>query len=336
MENMTDLKTNGGVMVTAFGRHSDLLNLANFVAEVIRDCQEAAVHVTVDQQVIDGIDCEAEGALLVVGFWRLLRQYHDTKPSLVYVCGPSLKASFLILLQKVFLRQSVVHLHRLDYESFGLVKSLGLRVYNLFMALLVTEIVVHTRVTSGLRRKVNVLPLPLHNPRSGCGQPAREKYILFFGRIERSKGLDRVIELALGLPQCPVRVVGECVDTSQLAVITEAKGIANIDVQEGRVEESEVADLLENARLIVLPYKSATQSGLPLLAASYAVPVLATDVGDLKETIEVLGVGKAIPYDLSQWISLIECDAIKAVSSAGSNYQMEATAKYTDMLRSLF
>jgi glycosyltransferase involved in cell wall biosynthesis len=49
------------------------------------------------------------------------------------------------------------------------------------------------------------------------------------------------------------------------------------------------------ADAVVLPYRSGTQSGITAIAQHFAVPVLATDVGGLKEAIAHEATGLVIP-----------------------------------------
>jgi glycosyltransferase involved in cell wall biosynthesis len=51
------------------------------------------------------------------------------------------------------------------------------------------------------------------------------------------------------------------------------------------INDSEVPTLFSAANVCVLPYKSATQSGITSIAYHFNTPVIATDVGGLKETV---------------------------------------------------
>ena len=51
------------------------------------------------------------------------------------------------------------------------------------------------------------------------------------------------------------------------------------------------------ADLAVLPYRSATQSGISAIASHFGVPMVVTDVGGLKDDIGAFGTGLVA----SQW-----------------------------------
>jgi glycosyltransferase involved in cell wall biosynthesis len=57
------------------------------------------------------------------------------------------------------------------------------------------------------------------------------------------------------------------------------------------IKDSEVSDYFSAADLAVLPYRSATQSGISSVSYHFEVPMIVTDVGDLKETIGDRGTG---------------------------------------------
>ena len=56
-------------------------------------------------------------------------------------------------------------------------------------------------------------------------------------------------------------------------------------------KDSEVSKYFSAADLAVLPYRSATQSGISSVSYHFEVPMIVTDVGGLKETIGDRGTG---------------------------------------------
>jgi glycosyltransferase involved in cell wall biosynthesis len=56
-----------------------------------------------------------------------------------------------------------------------------------------------------------------------------------------------------------------------------------------------VAELFTEADAVVLPYAEASQSGVLNLAAAFGLPVIATDVGELRATVEGQRMGLAVP-----------------------------------------
>jgi glycosyltransferase involved in cell wall biosynthesis len=130
--------------------------------------------------------------------------------------------------------------------------------------------------------------------RKMLGLDIHKKTLLFFGLIRDYKGLDLLID-ALSLLD----------DSYQLLIAGESYGSFDkyqkqIDYSPAKdcikifnhyISDLEVPVLFSAADVLVLPYKSATQSGVIPIAYHFEVPVLATGVGGLKETIEGAGTG---------------------------------------------
>lgn len=115
-----------------------------------------------------------------------------------------------------------------------------------------------------------------------------KKTILFFGFIRDYKGLDLLIE-----------AFGKLDDSYQLIIAGESYGsfdkyqsqIArsprkdNIHVHNTYISDAQVPQYFCAADLCVLPYKSATQSGITSISFHFDLPIVATDVGGLKESV---------------------------------------------------
>ena len=121
-----------------------------------------------------------------------------------------------------------------------------------------------------------------------------KKNLLFFGLIRTYKGLDILLE-----------AFGKLSDEYQLIIAGEPYGSFDkyqeiIDRLPGKdrifmdlkyIKDSEVTDYFSAADLAVLPYRSATQSGISSVSYHFEVPMVVTDVGGLKETIGDRGTG---------------------------------------------
>ncbi len=57
------------------------------------------------------------------------------------------------------------------------------------------------------------------------------------------------------------------------------------------IRDAEVKDFFSAADLTVLPYRSATQSGISSVSCHFIVPMVVTDVGGLRETVGARGTG---------------------------------------------
>ncbi len=113
---------------------------------------------------------------------------------------------------------------------------------------------------------------------------------LFFGRIDPYKGIDYLIDAYRQLLEVyPPEVVsltiagsGQLDEKSQNLI----QSTPNCFLINRYIREDEVDDLFSAANtVLVLPYVDATQSGVMTLAYQYAIPVIATNTGGLKEQL---------------------------------------------------
>lgn len=108
-----------------------------------------------------------------------------------------------------------------------------------------------------------------------------EPYILFFGRIEKYKGVDILIEAFRKLANV----------TDNLKLVVAGKG--KVDYQptdndrilliDRFIKDEEVGDLYSKASFVVYPYISATQSGVLSVAMYFGTPIIASDVPFFKD-----------------------------------------------------
>jgi glycosyltransferase involved in cell wall biosynthesis len=114
---------------------------------------------------------------------------------------------------------------------------------------------------------------------------SRENVALFFGRIEPYKGLDTLIDAGLRLRgQIKILIAGPGAIQKNLSK-TLRKHSQIFEVHNRYLSKPEVAQLFQRAAVCVLPYHQATQSSIPLIAAAFGVPVVATDMGALAEDV---------------------------------------------------
>jgi glycosyltransferase involved in cell wall biosynthesis len=67
------------------------------------------------------------------------------------------------------------------------------------------------------------------------------------------------------------------------------------DIRHRHIDDPEVAQLFLDADIVALPYTEASQSGVLNLAAAFGKPVVATDVGELRATVESNNLGLVVP-----------------------------------------
>ena len=147
------------------------------------------------------------------------------------------------------------------------------------------------------------------------GLKSGKKNILFFGLIRTYKGLDILLEAFGMLPEdYQLIIAGEpygSFDKYQ-QIIDRLPGKDRIYMDLKYIRDSEVATYFSAADLAVLPYRSATQSGISSVSYHFEVPMIVTDVGGLKETIGDRGTGivseEGTPEAISKEILRYFCD----------------------------
>jgi len=119
--------------------------------------------------------------------------------------------------------------------------------------------------------------------------------VLFFGQIAPYKGLEYLIAAVAVLAKTgeDVRLIvagrvkrgSERYWGSIRRSITDL-GIEDLVVQKIRfIPDDEVETYFKAADAVVIPYVDIFQSGVPFLAFSFGLPVIATDVGSLREDV---------------------------------------------------
>jgi len=127
-----------------------------------------------------------------------------------------------------------------------------------------------------------------------------ERIILFFGYVRRYKGLHVLLQaMPHLLALFPVRllVVGEFYDDEQAyREQIRTLGLEHaVTLYSDYVPNERVGEFFSAADVVVLPYLSATQSGIAQIAYNFDRPVIATDVGGLAEVVIDGRTGYVVP-----------------------------------------
>lgn len=121
-----------------------------------------------------------------------------------------------------------------------------------------------------------------------------KKTLLFFGLIREYKGLDILLKAFRNLGEdYQLVIAGEPYGSFKpYQDLIDASGCSDrIHTFLSYIKDSQVVDYFSVADLTVLPYRSATQSGISSIAYHFEVPMVVTDVGGLRETIGNRGTG---------------------------------------------
>ena len=226
------------------------------------------------------------------------------RPDVVHVTGPHL---WNVLILRALRDDGipVTHtLHDLDPHP-GTAFGPLIRVWNQWIVRLADHVLVHAN-----EYRDRLLEMGLERSRVGCtpllhlflghiylntvvalaDDVAYEPWVLFFGRIERYKGLDHLItawammEAVNGREAPAPRLV--LAGPGDLSDVWSGPLPPGIEVRNGLIEDEEALDLFRRCGLLVLPYMGATQSALIPAAYFFHKPVMAAPSGALDEYVE--------------------------------------------------
>lgn len=114
-----------------------------------------------------------------------------------------------------------------------------------------------------------------------------EGTILFFGRVNRYKGLSFLVEAVDILKDRGITVRVVIAGTGPDLATRREKLHADpaYTLMEEYIPADRVPELFRRAQVVALPYTDATQSGVAALALNFGRPVVASDVGSLREVV---------------------------------------------------
>ena len=166
----------------------------------------------------------------------------------------------------------------------------------------VTRLVVHTAYTRNRLIRdgidpstVAIIPHGLLHLDGDVEEPRPEptqSRILFFGTLKPYKGLETLIRAFSMLPSAyrrdaTLHVVGRAMmDLAPLRSLARREGVQQrIEWQLGYLPEQSLGSILDRTTVLALPYRHIDQSGVLITAVGAGIPVVATDVGGIPETI---------------------------------------------------
>ena len=223
------------------------------------------------------------------------------RPDVVHITGPHLwNVPLMRGLRAAGL--PVIHtLHDLD-PHYGTRFGLLLRLWNQMVIRGADHLLVHGRI---YRERLRAMGVPreriTHTPllhlflseKSVQALPAAmddieyQRWALFFGRLERYKGLDCLLtacdmmsDASTDSPQVVIAGPGN------LSGLWVGPPPNTVEVRNRRISDTEALDLFRRCGLLVLPYINATQSALIAAAYYFRKPVLVTRTGALPEYVE--------------------------------------------------
>ena len=253
--------------------------------------------------------------------WAKTASYINSKnPDLIVVdwwqpyFGPCLRGVTSLIKKELkskilFITENVIS-HEARWID-GFLTRMGLKHADRFLAL--SKSVVETLRPMAKGRKIYRSELPVfgHYSKDEALDIAAEKeklgferdatVLLFFGYVRNYKGLDILIEAFAEIeekyPDYRLLIAGEFYDNPQPYLqLIEKLGIAKkVKVINKFIPNEAVAAYFTLSEVVVLPYRSATQSGILNIAVGYEKPVVITNVGGLSEFVEDEKTGIFVP-----------------------------------------
>lgn len=167
-----------------------------------------------------------------------------------------------------------------------------------------TKIIVHSNHVKNIlisqynipEKKIIFIPLGAYSYNSNtvgrvinCDNPI---HLLFFGRIEKYKGLGLTIKVHQQLVRQGYETFLDIYGSGDLSEYQEIiKNDRTIGIINRWIFDNEVENIFSKSDIVLLTYIEASQSGVVEIAANMGVPVVATPVGGLKEQVNQLECG---------------------------------------------
>lgn len=254
---------------------------------------------------------------LVTAYFKLFTHVTRSDTRLIHIQWPYKLVFFdrtvLNLYYKALGKKTVFTAHNIDAAARDGNQSWANRASLRFHYRIIDHIIVHTeRMKSELsqefgikKSKITVIPhgimsavpetsLDRSAARKRLGLGAGDRIMLAFGLITPYKGLEYLVD-AFGLlckqdQNIKLIIAGrikECPEYwKKINVLIERNGLQNSIITHLRhIPDDEVEIFFKAADVLVMPYRGIFQSGVIFLAYRFGLPVIATDVGSLKEVV---------------------------------------------------
>lgn len=179
-------------------------------------------------------------------------------------------------------------------------------------------------------QRVNVLPHgelgSLYQRRSKKNSLPREPYtLLFFGRIWPYKGLKYLLEamplIAERIPEVKLVIAGRGEDIN--SYFPDGYDSKSYEIINDFIPNKDVIGLFQRSAVTVLPYIEASQSGVAALSYGVGTPVVASDVGGLREIVQHQKDGLLVP---PQNVRALADAIISLLSDRNLQQQMQTEA----------
>jgi glycosyltransferase involved in cell wall biosynthesis len=212
-----------------------------------------------------------------------------------------------------------------------------------------------TVIPFGINNTLPVTGMTTGEAKRRLGFQSGEKVMLFFGQIAPYKGLEHLVAAfpELSKKNMDLRIViagkvkkGHEDYWAKIQSVINTNGNATKVLQRiEHIPDEDVEVYFKAADVLVLPYNQIFQSGVPFLAYNFGLPVIATDVGSLREDILEGKTGYICkpqdPADLAERVKIffeselfrqLERYRIEIQKFANDRYSWSRVAEITEMV----
>ncbi|HEX5483539.1 MAG TPA: glycosyltransferase family 4 protein [Terriglobia bacterium] len=169
----------------------------------------------------------------------------------------------------------------------------------------------HFRISERAADRIRVLPHGIGDPiQVSSKEEARrrlkldpsETIFLVFGILRKDKRIDLAIEAIKGLSKCRLIIAGEAQDLTKEMIedLVKRHGCErSVTAEIGFLPEKKMHDYFSACDVVVIPYDKSFKglSGILTLACGHGRMVIASDVGQLGETVKRYGIGLTVEPD---------------------------------------
>lgn len=161
------------------------------------------------------------------------------------------------------------------------------------------EICIHQGID---KNRIDIIPLGLLINNTNTDQVSSQRdyknkfTVLFFGRIEKYKGIEYFIQAANIIFKTNKEVIFLIVGSGDFSKYKNLiQNTNNVKVINRYIPDEEIGYYFETADVVVLPYISGSQTGVIPVAYAFKKPVIVTNVGSIPEMVEDNKTGLIIP-----------------------------------------
>jgi glycosyltransferase involved in cell wall biosynthesis len=242
------------------------------------------------------------------------REVRTFRPDVVHFQAPLNRRLDAFLLRRLSRRTAVVWTAH-NVLPFERTPEDSARFAEIYRA--VDRVIVHTPpAATALRELAGVEPVVVDHPvpeplvqleraeaRERLGLEPDGRLLVALGFIRAYKGYDLLADVWEGLGAAAPRllVLGELHAESQRPVLERLAQTGRADVRIGYASDVELHTALAAADALLLPYVTASDSGLLHLARAFGVPVIASDAPELAASVRAARAGAVVPRDVDAW-----------------------------------